>query len=124
DDVPPGGPRHKLHAPRAPLPRRTRLERPREARSRGARGPPLGRGGGGVAGAARGNRGRRTGTNAAVDFLPFGDPRHNAGERLMIRTENLTKKYGDFFAIRGIQLDLRERDLFGFIGPNGAGKTT
>lgn len=42
----------------------------------------------------------------------------------MIRTVNLTKKYGDMYAIRGIDLDLRQGDLFGFIGPNGAGKTT
>lgn len=42
----------------------------------------------------------------------------------MIKTTNLTKKYGDMYAIRGIDLDLEEGDLFGFIGPNGAGKTT
>lgn len=42
----------------------------------------------------------------------------------MIKTDNLTKKYGDMFAIRSINLDLGEGDLFGFIGPNGAGKTT
>lgn len=42
----------------------------------------------------------------------------------MIKTENLTKKYGDMFAIKGIELDLKQGDLFGFIGPNGAGKTT
>ena len=42
----------------------------------------------------------------------------------MIKTDNLTKKYGDFFAIKSIDLDLKEGDLFGFIGPNGAGKTT
>ncbi len=42
----------------------------------------------------------------------------------MIRTENLTKKYGDLFAIKSIDLDLKQGDLFGFIGPNGAGKTT
>ena len=42
----------------------------------------------------------------------------------MIKTENLTKKYGDLFAIKGIELDLKQGDLFGFIGPNGAGKTT
>lgn len=42
----------------------------------------------------------------------------------MIRTVNLTKKYGDMYAIRGINLDLKKGDLFGFIGPNGAGKTT
>ena len=42
----------------------------------------------------------------------------------MIRTHDLTKKYGDLFAIRSIELDLQKGDLFGFIGPNGAGKTT
>lgn len=42
----------------------------------------------------------------------------------MIRTENLTKKYGDFYAIKNINLSLEAGDLFGFIGPNGAGKTT
>ncbi len=42
----------------------------------------------------------------------------------MIKTVDLTKKYGDAFAIRSIDLDLQPGDLFGFIGPNGAGKTT
>lgn len=42
----------------------------------------------------------------------------------MIKTINLTKKYGDMFAINAIELDLVAGDLFGFIGPNGAGKTT
>lgn len=42
----------------------------------------------------------------------------------MIRTVDLTKKYGDAYAIKGIDLNLDAGDLFGFIGPNGAGKTT
>ncbi|MEX2176691.1 MAG: ABC transporter ATP-binding protein [Pirellulaceae bacterium] len=42
----------------------------------------------------------------------------------MIKTHNLTKKYGELYAIRSIDLDLAAGDLFGFIGPNGAGKTT
>ena len=42
----------------------------------------------------------------------------------MIKTVNLTKKYGEMYAIRGIHLELERGDLFGFIGPNGAGKTT
>ncbi len=42
----------------------------------------------------------------------------------MLKTENLTKKYGDLFAIKSIDLSLDKGDLFGFIGPNGAGKTT
>jgi ABC-2 type transport system ATP-binding protein len=42
----------------------------------------------------------------------------------MIETRDLTKKYGELFAIRAIDLKLDPGDVFGFIGPNGAGKTT
>jgi ABC-2 type transport system ATP-binding protein len=42
----------------------------------------------------------------------------------MIETIDLTKKYGDFFALESLDLKLDQGDLFGFIGPNGAGKTT
>jgi ABC-2 type transport system ATP-binding protein len=42
----------------------------------------------------------------------------------VIKTIKLTKKYDDMYAIRDIDLDLGQGDLFGFIGPNGAGKTT
>ena len=44
--------------------------------------------------------------------------------KAVIETDNLTKKYGDLYAVRAIKLKLDEGDLFGFIGPNGAGKTT
>ncbi|NLZ01750.1 MAG: ABC transporter ATP-binding protein [Pirellulaceae bacterium] len=42
----------------------------------------------------------------------------------MIKTEDLTKVYGDLKAIDSLTLELDEGDLFGFIGPNGSGKTT
>ncbi len=42
----------------------------------------------------------------------------------MIETHDLTKKYGELFAIKSLELDLKKGDVFGFIGPNGAGKTT
>jgi len=42
----------------------------------------------------------------------------------MIETVDLTKKYGDFYALESLDLKLEQGDLFGFIGPNGAGKTT
>ena len=42
----------------------------------------------------------------------------------MIEVHDLTKKYGDLFAINKIELKLEKGDVFGFIGPNGAGKTT
>ena len=42
----------------------------------------------------------------------------------MIEVRDLTKKYGELFAIHKIDLKLDKGDVFGFIGPNGAGKTT
>jgi ABC-2 type transport system ATP-binding protein len=42
----------------------------------------------------------------------------------MIETRDLTKKYGELYAIKSIDIELERGDLFGFIGPNGAGKTT
>ncbi len=47
----------------------------------------------------------------------------NSGNYL-IETENLTKKFGDFTAVDGLDLKIKENEIFGFLGPNGAGKTT
>ncbi len=42
----------------------------------------------------------------------------------MIRTQDLTKTYGELHALHNLTLELDEGDLFGYIGPNGSGKTT
>src|SRR6266568_4534454 len=42
----------------------------------------------------------------------------------MIETRELTKKYGDLYALDRLTLRLEPGDVYGFIGPNGAGKTT
>jgi ABC-type multidrug transport system ATPase subunit len=42
----------------------------------------------------------------------------------VIRSEGLTKRFGGLVAVDGLDLDVREGDLFGFLGPNGSGKTT
>ncbi|MEF8917390.1 MAG: ABC transporter ATP-binding protein [Candidatus Bipolaricaulota bacterium] len=42
----------------------------------------------------------------------------------LIETENLTKKFGDFTAVDGLDLKINENEIFGLLGPNGAGKTT
>ncbi|KKP36059.1 MAG: ABC transporter related protein [candidate division TM6 bacterium GW2011_GWF2_32_72] len=38
--------------------------------------------------------------------------------------ENLRKKYGEFWALRGINLNIPTGSIFGILGPNGAGKST
>jgi len=42
----------------------------------------------------------------------------------MIQLKNLTRKYGNFFAVKNLNLNVKRGEVFGFIGPNGAGKTT
>jgi ABC-2 type transport system ATP-binding protein len=42
----------------------------------------------------------------------------------LLRTQELTKKYGDFTAVDGLSLELRHGEIYGLLGPNGAGKTT
>jgi ABC-2 type transport system ATP-binding protein len=42
----------------------------------------------------------------------------------VIKTVNLTKRYGTLVALSNLNLEIDEGDCFGFIGPNGAGKST
>jgi ABC-2 type transport system ATP-binding protein len=42
----------------------------------------------------------------------------------MIKTQDLTKYYGNLAAVDNLNLFIEAGDIFGFIGPNGAGKTT
>lgn len=37
---------------------------------------------------------------------------------------NVTKKYGDYTALNGVSISIREGSIFGLLGPNGAGKTS
>ncbi|MGI9071063.1 MAG: ATP-binding cassette domain-containing protein [Bryobacteraceae bacterium] len=60
-------------------------------------------------------------TTAALPSI--GAPSRN-GEAPAIRVSNLWKRYGTLEAVRGINLDINEREIFGLIGPDGAGKTS
>jgi lipooligosaccharide transport system ATP-binding protein len=46
-----------------------------------------------------------------------------AGDPL-VRAAGLTKRFGGFEAVGGIDLDVRRGEAFGFLGPNGAGKSS
>ena len=42
----------------------------------------------------------------------------------VVSVSGLTKSYGDFEALKGVNFELRPGEVFGLLGPNGAGKTT
>ncbi|MBC6449706.1 ABC transporter ATP-binding protein [Actinokineospora xionganensis] len=46
------------------------------------------------------------------------------GNGALVRADGLTKRFGEFEAVRGIDLDVRPGEAFGFLGPNGAGKSS
>lgn len=43
---------------------------------------------------------------------------------IAMRTDGLTKHYGQFHALVDLDLEIQQGEIFGFLGPNGAGKTT
>ncbi len=51
-------------------------------------------------------------------------PTTAAESELAISVHGLTKTFGDFTAVDGIDLDVPRGQVFGFLGPNGSGKTT
>jgi ABC-2 type transport system ATP-binding protein len=48
---------------------------------------------------------------------------HSTGASI-IEAIGLQKQYGDTLAVKGVDLQVRPGEIFGFLGPNGAGKTT
>ncbi len=53
------------------------------------------------------------------DLVPAA-PRSDAA----IRATGLVRRFGDFTAVDGVDLDIRPGEIYGFLGPNGAGKST
>src|SRR5437870_565583 len=48
----------------------------------------------------------------------------NGSSEAVIQASGLVRRYGQVEAVRGIDLEVRHGEIFGFLGPNGAGKST
>ncbi|HEY9603689.1 MAG TPA: ATP-binding cassette domain-containing protein, partial [Allocoleopsis sp.] len=61
------------------------------------------------------------------DFIPFprAKPENpHCNINVAIGARNLRKVFGDFQAVKGVDLDVRYGEIYGLLGANGAGKTT
>src|SRR6476619_6050071 len=56
--------------------------------------------------------------------LASGPEREPLNPDAAISIRGLVKRYGEFVAVDGLDLDIRRGEIFALLGPNGAGKTT
>lgn len=59
----------------------------------------------------------------AVPF-PYRRDHHRLRDEVAIGARGLTKQYGDFTAVRNVNVQIRYGEIYGLLGANGAGKTT
>lgn len=52
------------------------------------------------------------------------NPSKDNGNNYAVVVENLSVKFGDFYAVKHISFKVKKGEIFGFLGANGAGKTT
>ncbi len=57
---------------------------------------------------------------AAADAAPPSTDNHD----IVIRVEGVRRRFGDFWAVDGVDFQIRRGEIFGLLGANGAGKTT
>ena len=72
-----------------------------------------------ASGAAASRAGPRTAAPQS-GFAPWKDP----SKAPIVRFDNVTKRFGDFVAVKNLTLDIYEREFFALLGPSGCGKST
>ncbi len=70
--------------------------------------------------------GRPTGTNMSTSPIveTSAPDRDREANRVVFDIDDLDVYYGDFRAVRGVNLEIRENEITAFIGPSGCGKST
>ncbi len=64
------------------------------------------------------------GSAVADETAAHSPVRHGTPEKMVLRTENLVKKYRQRTVVNHVSIDVTQGEIVGLLGPNGAGKTT